>query len=465
MNATPPLARRLRAREGLAQFSLTVVVVATLARLLLHGQAWLAVAATGLLLYGVSIWPNVSRQARLFAGLAVPSAALVGLLADTPSQVLTSGLSQAVQFATLLAALATLRLPLRRSTLIAQVAARLVATPPRRRYATVLYGSHWLSLMFSFGTVSMMGEMLRRRGLEAGSNNTARAMMVAVIRGLAMTTTWSPMAIGFAIVSSALPGLEVMAFVSMGLLLATLVLGMDVWHHAPATQGPSAEIPSHEAASDAPLWILVGCSVLLFMATWGLHRLSGWPFMTAASLTLPTCSMLWLLAERVPPVPRGDRRQPSWQTFFSVLTETRSEVLIFSASIFIGQATLASVQALGGETWWSALPVWLLPLLCLWSVPAIAALSVAPTILVLVWAQLFAQMPAALAMPLVHAMALTLGWSLAICVSPVSATLLVASSITGLTAGDIARRWNAGFVVRSGALASALLLLLYRLGW
>jgi hypothetical protein len=103
-------------------------------------------------------------------------------------------------------------------------------------------------------------------------------------------------------------------------------------------------------------------------------------------------------------------------------------------------------------------------LLCLWSIPLVAAVSIAPTILVLIWAQAIAHTGMGTATPLTFAMAMTLGWSLAICVSPVSATLLITGSITGIAPREIALRWNLGFVAACTVAASLMLLTLYALG-
>ena len=94
------------------------------------------------------------------------------------------------------------------------------ASAPRHRYATLTYGSHFLSLMFGVGVVSMIGDMMARSGLDCRQSLAARQMLLAVVRGLAFATVWSPMAMSFAIVSTALPNLEPLKFVAVGLLLA-----------------------------------------------------------------------------------------------------------------------------------------------------------------------------------------------------------------------------------------------------
>ncbi|MFP5472512.1 MAG: hypothetical protein ACLGJD_02645 [Gammaproteobacteria bacterium] len=465
------LARPAKAHERLAQAGLAVTAVCTVLQIVLGGAAWQVAATLGLAVFIAAAWPRVSRQARLFAGLAVPGALLVWLLASGPAPVLESAVAQSTQFAALLAALATLRLPMRRSPLMGRAAASLLAASPGARHGTVLFGSHWLSLMFSFGVVPMMGELLERAGLHVRTSPVARGMLAAVIRGLAMTTTWSPMAISFAIVSAAFPKLGVLPFVGTGMLVAALVLGAEAWSErraAPAIADADATPMPASSSDRRALWLILGMSVLLFLATLLLHGSTGWSFMACATLTIPALSLAWALAQSRAPRTAGQNGRASARAalshFFEVLTETRSEIFVFSSAIFIGQGVLAVAHAAGLGAGGGGLPGWLLPLLCLVSIPLVASLSVAPTIAVLIWAQVFTGTASALAAPLTHALALTLGWSLAITVSPVSATLLLAGAMTGVPPREIALGWNRGFVLRSGLVAGAVLAGLYALG-
>ncbi|WP_295523083.1 hypothetical protein [uncultured Pseudacidovorax sp.] len=465
------LARPAKAHERLAQAGLAITAACTVLRIVLGGAAWQVAAALGLAVFIAAAWPRVSRQARLFAGLAVPGALLVWLLASAPAPVLEGAVTQSTQFAALLAALATLRLPMRRSPLMGRAAASLLSASPAARHGTVLFGSHWLSLMFSFGVVPMMGELLERAGLHVRSSTVARGMLAAVIRGLAMTTTWSPMAISFAIVSAAFPMLGVLPFVGAGMLVAALLLGVETWSErrtAADPAGPDAAPVPASPSDRRALWLILGMSVLLFLATLSLHSATGWSFMACATLTIPALSLAWALAQSRAPRTAGQKGRAGARAalshFFEVLTETRSEIFIFSSAIFIGQGVLAVAHAAGLGAGGASLPGWLLPLLCLVSIPLVASLSVAPTIAVLIWAQVFAGTASALAAPLTHALALTLGWSLAITVSPVSATLLLAGAMTGVPPREIALGWNRSFVLRSGLVAGAVLAGLYALG-
>ena len=467
MSAPPPTAPHappIPWRDLLAQGALVVLVVATFARQFWRADALLWLASAALIVYAAAVWSRVSRQARVFVVVAVCACVPVLLATEESGRVLRQGFAQSVQFATLLAALATLRLPMRRSALITRAAAWLVACPPRGRYTAITFGSHLLSLMFSFGVVPMMGEMLRRSGLDARRSATARHMLIGVIRGLALTTAWSPMAISFAIVSTALPSLQPLAFVATGMVAAALLLGADCVLHRPATATEAPAVAPGGGGDALALLIILGMATSLFLATFALYELSGWGFMMCAAAVLPCFSLLWLLAIRG----GGAGVMPSRSSpaeFFAVLTETRSETFIFSASTFIGQAivTLALAFAPAWMAGAGISPLWM-ALLCLWSIPLVAAVSIAPTILVLIWAQAIAHTGMGTATPLTFAMAMTLGWSLAICVSPVSATLLITGSITGIAPREIAMRWNLGFVAACTVAASLMLLTLYALG-
>lgn len=463
-SAAQPDASALPWRDQFAQVALVVLVTATFSRQFWRTDALLLLASAALIVYVGAVWLRVSRQARVFVVVAVCACVLVFVSTDEAGRVLRDGFAQSVQFATLLAALATLRLPMRRSALITRAAAWLVACPPRGRHVAITFGSHLLSLMFSFGVVPMMGEMLHRAGLDARSSATARHMLIGVIRGLALTTAWSPMAISFAIVSTALPSLQPLAFVATGLIAAALLLGADCALHRPANVAD--ESPATLGGGDArALVIILGMVVALFAATFSLYELSGWSFMMCAAVALPCFSLLWLLAMRRSGKEGVTPSRSSIAEFFAVLTETRSETFIFSASTFIGQSIVALALAFvpAGAYGSGVSPLWM-AVLCLWSIPLVAAVSIAPTIVVLMWAQAIAHTGMGAATPLTFALAMTLGWSLAICASPVSATLLITGSITGIAPREIALRWNLGFVVACSGAASLMLVALYALG-
>lgn len=458
-------------RERLAAACMVVLVAATYLRLPWPSDALLALACAALLGFMAAAWPGVGRQGRVFVVLGAVASGAAFVFSDAGAAVLAGAGAQSVQFATLLAALATLRLPMRRSQLIARAAACLVSTGARRRYAALSFGSHLLSLIFSFGVVPMMGEMLRRSGLDARTSPGARQMLMAVIRGLSMTTAWSPMAISFAIVSTALPQMRPLAFMGAGLLAATLVLAGGCLLHRPLPldRQPPADAPHGDVQS---LFIILGMATALFGATLLLYQLSGLPFIMASATTLPCFSLLWLALEREPASATGPAAGPGLPArFFQVLTEMRSETFIFSASTFIGQAIVAIVLAHAGGTdqagsgWQGLLSPLSLALLCVWLIPAIAMLSIAPTIVVLLLAQAVAHSGFGVATPVTFACALTLGWSLAIGISPVSATLLIAGSITGVSPREIAFGWNLHYTLAASAAAGVFIALLYAMGW
>jgi len=423
------------------------------------GPVGVAVLCAALLAYAALAWARVTRPARVFVLLAAAAVGLAGALRTEPVALLGPATQQAAQFATLLAALATLRLPMRRSALVGRAAAWLVSSSPRRRYAALTYGSHFLTLMFGVGVVPMIGEMLARRGLDCRESAAARQMLLAVVRGLAWATLWSPMAMSFAIVSSALPTLDPLRFVLAGLAMALLMLLLSCLLFGRVEGAPVGSEPAAAAGGARALAVIAGLSVLLFLLTWGLYRATGLNFLLASSVTVPCFSLAWWLLE-------PGERQPLGPGLAGAVLELRSETLIFSASAFIGQALLALLLPDAGR---QALTLPLEPypfaLLCVLAVPVVAAFSVAPTIVVLLLAQLVAISGIGAATPLTFAVALTAGWSLAIGVSTVSATLLLAANVSALPARQIAFGLNRGFTLTMTVVAVGLVSVLYALKW
>ncbi|HSV77950.1 MAG TPA: hypothetical protein VLK85_01935 [Ramlibacter sp.] len=419
--------------------------------------AGVVLLSAALLAYASLSWRRVTLPARVFVALAACASILAIALGTDAVALLGPATQQAAQFATLLAALATLRLPMRRSVLIGRAAAWLVASPPRRRYAALTYGSHFLTLMFGVGVVPMIGDMLARRGLDCRESAAARQMLLAVVRGLAWATLWSPMAVSFAIVSSALPTLDPLRFVGVGLLMALslLLLSCLFFGQGDVPVAASADV----AGGGRALCAIAAMSALLFLATWALYRTSGLSFLLASAITVPCFSLAWWRLE-------PGERPPLVPGLAGAVLELRSETLIFSASAFIGQGLLALLLPDAGRHA-LALPVGPYPfaVLCVLAVPAVAAFAVAPTIVVLLLAQLVAASGIGVATPLTFAVALTAGWSLAIGISTVSATLLLASNVSALPARQIAFGLNRGFTLVMTGVAVGLVSVLYALGW
>lgn len=472
--------------EPVARTGMGITVSCTLARLAADWPPMQDIAVAGLLLFVLASLPKVSLQARVLTTLAVVLGAGVMLGLSVSWAELKPALVQGTSFATLLVALGTVRVPMRRSRLVGRAAAYLVQCSARHRYGAIIFGGHFLALIFNFGVVQIIGEMIRRTGLDIRSTRTGRDMLMAVIRGQSFATAWAPTGIAFSVISSSSKNFPVLQFMAAGLLAAMLLLAVSCALHARELariqqsherDGSVSEVSSIDrnlpAGDQASLWIIALMSALLLAACTSIHYAFGIPFVLATAITLPAFSLAWLYGE---PGGQDDRprqhashdvREPGIASqYLEALTALRSETFVFVASAMIGQAIIVPMLSRASPTMAASVTSqpFLVAIATLTIIPALGLLSVASAVIVVLLAQFMLLTGIGATMPLTFALSLALGWSLAIGLAPVSATLLVAGHLSGIAPAWIGRRWNLAHVSRLWLVCAALISGAYALG-
>lgn len=427
-------------------------------------SAPLPFAIAGFAVFAVAEWRRALPQGRLFLILGVISAAALALAGDAMRPTLAVATRQSLTFTALLVALGLLRPPMRGSRLVQRAAAWLLARPPRQRYAAVTFGSHVLSVLFNVGILQLIGEVLHRAGLECAGDRRARALLLAAMRGSTTMPLWSPMAMGFAVVSTTLPGFSPPRFMLIGVGVAVVLLLYGCWIHRAEGDGDSgsdgaatlAAMPMVAGGGAATALLLAGALATLATAL-ALHLVLHLAFGIAATWAVAGAAVAWRLLE---PAAAGAAREALW----SRLTELRTEMFIFAASTMIGAAV---VQVIGhvapGLTTLSDGAI--APLACLFGIPVLAAAAVPPSIPVLLAAQILAALPSASGHAASFALALIGGWSLGMVTSPISATVLIAGNVAGVPARTIMFDWNRAHGIGSAAILAAAVAGLHLAGW
>lgn len=434
---------------------MAITVSAVLSSLSGHGGfVWCG----GLALAGFVVldWHAVRRSGRilLLVSLGLTGVALHALPDALP--VLFSALAQGLNFVGLLVALASLRPVMQRSALLARAAIWLTSRPAGRRYAAVTFGGHGLALVFNVGVVQLIGDLLAGAGLHAGKHRIGQDMLLGVMRGSSAIAIWSPLTMGFAVATTSFPALNPVAYFSVGLLLAVSLLVIGCFLPGQARDTTADISPTDVGGGTALVVLLAGASVLLFSTTF-VYLTTGLAFLTIATVLIPLFSAVWLFLE---PGAAGERPAPS--ILMSRLGDMNNEMFIFASSTIIGAivgVTLASHGSEGGLVFDSVL----LPPVVLIAIWGLAAISLPPSVPVILMAQLLAAAPLAAEHALSLALALSAGWALGMLVSPVSATLLLASRITQRPSYEIAWSWNRGYSVLALILSALTLMLIYRL--
>ncbi|MFE3839139.1 hypothetical protein [Pseudogemmobacter sonorensis] len=450
-------------RESLANW-LIVAMAGLLTIGAVGGLQWPVDAAVAIAI-GVTIlnWHRLARVARIFVLGACVS--ILGFIILAPEQIgeLRIALAQGTKFAALLAMLGVLRHPVRRSDIIARAAAWLLAFPRATRYAAINIGSHFLSLLFNVGIIAMIGDLTRNDRPAADDIDAAerQSLIMAGMRGLVLMTIWSPMGIGFAIVVTSVSGLNAVHFLGLAFATAIVMLLVTCFVEAPRDRAASVPDPSPDVrGSPMPLIAVLSACTGLLIVTILLHEGLAISFVSATVLVLPVFAILWLLLERkAPRIPlSSDLRR-----MVAGIGDMRTESAIFLSATVIGAGISLVVREQG---FWQIMqngdvPVIAVLLFCLIVVPLAGALYIPHSILVVIIAQLFGSGPIGAEHPMALALSLMLGWSMAIAISPISATTLLTGNLCKVPPSIVGLNWNRSFVLTLAAISSVAVLAVY----
>lgn len=427
------------------------MVVLLSAGSLRHDPRLLAVAGGCAVLASVLQWRQLLVMARVFLILAVAGG--LGLLALWPETgpALAGAVTQGAGFAALMAVLGLLRHPVRRSSMVARAAQTLLAAPPRRRFAATYAGSHLMAVLFNVGIIAMIADMTQ--GAKARP-----AMVLAAMRGAATVAIWSPVGLGFAIVSTSLPTFQPLTFLAVATSFSAIALAVtSIWPALPRLQAGEATTAHQSGAALAGVAAI--CVALLGLVIL-LHRGAGIGFTIASVIVLPLVALIWIA------LLRGPHRALGHDIAEAVggLSSLRNESTIFLSANVVGVILSILLGRTGFPELLASGVVPMLPLLlaCLVIVPLTAAACIPNSVFVVMLAQLLGPSPLGLEHPVALGLTLTVSWATAIVVSPISAMCLMTAAACGVPSHVVGHRWNAPFAVLltlMGAVAVTLLML------
>lgn len=424
------------------------------------GWSQLSLIAAGLAVIGCVLqWEQLLKLARLFCIGAVLMAALVAVRCPDKLDTLARSLDQGAAFAALMMVLGMLRHPVRRSPFVREAARYLLVYPPSTRYTATNVGAHFLSLLFNVGVITMIGDLSKHLGSTKASGGKASSpMVVAAMRGAALVSIWSPIGLGFAIVTTGIPTLDPLRFLFAALGFTVLALLITAkWPMLPLeAQVPQQHERLAELPSKAPLIGTLAICLLLLLIVMVIHRWLGISFTLASVAVVPLLAVGWLILEEADEP--ASLRQELCNTIDG-LSNLRSESVIFMSANVLGAGLSMLIQTLPG---WQSLAVGDIPVLpallvCLVLIPLVAASYIPNSIVVVMAAQLLGNSPLGHHYPLALALTLAVAWAVAISVSPISAMNLITGSLCGVSSRRAALVWNRPFAVTLTLLASVLI--------
>lgn len=280
---------------------------------LVLGAVWMLVGLGGVIGQG---WPTLGgimalglyltlRLRRLplepILHLAAAAALSVWVVAQGDTDNLLRGLERATTVAALFVGLGVLRFAAAGSPTLRASGLMIAAQPPGRRYMAMELGAHGIAMVLNFGMVNLLGPMV---AVIRGPNAAAlrESLGLAMIRGFCTTFLWSPLTVGFSVVTGAIIGIRPALMIAIGLPGAALLLLLgwllDRWRRRGAGPGTVNPVPEDRIAPLRLVAVILGLVVTVLL----IHRGLGVPLTIGVILGAPLFAVGWLAFQR-----RGER--------------------------------------------------------------------------------------------------------------------------------------------------------------
>lgn len=246
-------------------------------------------APTALLLpvLGLLIAVDGARMARVFLSLGLLSALAALAFLENPVDILLDGAGRALTFLAFFAAILTVREPAVRSRTLAETGEAVVRQPPGRRLLALLLGSHVLTLMMSHGAIVLIGAIARSALGPAPKEIDRKRAALAVLRGFAVATMYSPLSLAPLVIASLVPGVEYGSLIVIGMITAALSLALSFvllrWEYGRAD---ASSAPDRLERPPGP----AGSRSAASRCSWAWCSDRSWPSRTACRSGSPTRS-------------------------------------------------------------------------------------------------------------------------------------------------------------------------------
>jgi hypothetical protein len=434
-------------------------VLYTIAQVTAGPTLLLQIASAMAIVAVLSGWTRLAIIAKTFVTAAFVLLAVSELLLPADRAIVVEkALYQGVGFSSFLSVLGMLRYAVGRSEIIRNAAEYLMSMPGRRRYQAVKVGSHLLSLLFNIGIISLIGQMVARATEGSDRQGERRSILLAAMRGTVLMTIWSPLGVGFAIITQSIPNLAPTAFVIAAFATAIALIVITTLFHTEAT-GKLVIVGADTVAdqpSAVPLVITLCACFGLFAGTMAIHAVVDISPLVASLILLPLFAIGWVAYEQRVPARRMGHEIKAMIGNMAVM---RTESAIYLSASVIGAAAVVFLSDRGSFLAdLNQLPPALLAGACIVAIAASAVLFIPHSIVVVFLAQLFGAAAFGNAHPMLLALALSLGWAAGIALSPISAMTITMARLTSTSATTIVLKWNGAFALT--VMASSLLLVL-----
>lgn len=358
---------------------------------------------------------------------------------------LADAAASAAFYAAFLGSLGTMQCLVRRFEVLRRIHDVLLAGPPVWLYPKYAVTSCLVASVLSFGMMNLLcgslSQTLSQRGITGQARlRWIRSVLISVLRGFALVPLVAPTSVAVAIITREMPALTWSQLLPFGIVAALIMIAVGwLLEHRRFRLVSAQRVSLSEWPPGTGLLVLVIAAVLGLMAL--IVVLTPLNVSKAAMLAVPlvTLTVMWWQEKSLGQVLREAADN---------VNAMGNEMAIFAASAAFGVALIAQVpnEVVGLITSHHISP-YLLAVAGLLLLPLLSALGVIPITTLSVIAGLLPPLAELGMDPLLLAVALVIGFALAMMLSPFGPSVMLLSRFGQVSRWLVAFGWNGLFVV------------------
>ena len=371
----------------------------------------------------------------------------LGFIRQLAAEDLIRAASNAAFYAAFLGSLGMMQCLVRRLEVLQRIHDVLLGGRPALLYPKYAVVSCGIASVLSFGVMNLLcgtlSDTLRQRGITGASRvRWLRSVLISTLRGFALVPLVAPTSVAVAIITREVPSLSWSGLLPYGIGSAVLLVlvGWGLEHKRFRRVSGEREPLEAWPAGSGRLLLLV---LIIFTAMGLLVQLTELKVSVAAMLTVPVVTLLYMFwHDRSPAMAVREATDN--------MLGMSNEMSIFAGSAGLGVALVSVIpaDALAGMAT-GELGVFLLAVGGLLMMPMLSAIGIIPITVLSVQAGLMPQLVAEGVNPLPIAVALVIGFSLAMMLSPFGPAVMLLSRFGQVSRWVVAFGWNGAFVLLS----------------
>ncbi|MDF0751655.1 hypothetical protein NLU14_15610 [Marinobacter sp. 71-i] len=431
----------------MSRFLVPVAVLLELVALCLSSPHLSALAGVLFVLYFVRSLGRLQPYSRSLFLISLLVIGYLGFVGQLGTEDLIRAASNAAFYAAFLGSLGMMQCLVRRLEVLQRIHDVLLGGRPALLYPKYAVVSCGIASVLSFGMMNLLcgtlADTLRQRGITGDSRvRWLRSVLISTLRGFALVPLVAPTSVAVAIIAREVPTLSWSGLLPYGIGSAALLVlvGWMLEHKRFRLVSSEREPLESWPAGSGQLLLLV---LIIFTSMGLLVQFTELKVSVAAMLTVPVVTFLYMFWNERSPVAVAREAADN-------MLGMSNEMSIFAGSAGLGVAlvTVIPADALAGMAS-GELGVFLLAVCGLLMMPMLSAVGVIPITVLSVQAGLMPQLVAEGVDPLPIAVALVIGFSLAMMLSPFGPAVMLLSRFGQVSRWVVAFGWNGVFVLFS----------------